>query len=257
MAKVVHFRVALLKIICLLAVINGAVAWSLRARAEVIQFPQEELASESVLPVFDQPEAVKNRSVRTKNRIELGLSGGYSLTEAFSNPLSLGLNGTYHFTEEHGLNLYYDYFFGGQSDYSRQLNPIPNTSPAINANLQYAPSPRFLALANYQFTGYYGKFSLSKETVMNLGLYGLGGLGMIQIGDATKPVASFGLGQKFYFDSHFALRFDLRFLAYRGPDPLSRPLDKKVSEQSASYFDEKTVFESLLTFGAVYLFPSF
>jgi outer membrane beta-barrel protein len=245
------------KLIFSFAILQLAVIFTVPARAEVIQFPEDELAAESVLPIFDQPDAVKSRMVQTKNRVELGVSGGYSLTEAFFNPVSMGLNATYHFNEEHGFNFYYDYFFGGQSDYGKQLNPIPNTTPAINANLQYAPSPKFLALANYQYTGYYGKLSLSKETVMNLGLYGLGGLGVIAIGDATKPVASIGLGQKFYFDSRFALRFDLRFLAYRGPDALSRALDKKTTEQTASYFDEKTVFESLLTFGAVYLFPAF
>jgi outer membrane beta-barrel protein len=228
------------------------------SRAEVIQFPDEELASESVLPIFDQPDAVKNRSVRTKSRLELGLGGGYSFTEPFFNPLSVGVNVSYHFTEEHGLNIYYTSNLGGQSDYSKQLNAVPKVGGGtIDMRLQYAPAPKYLALANYQYTGYYGKLSITKEKVMNLGLYGLVGGGMIGIGDSAYPVASVGLGQKFYFDRNFALRFDLRFIAYNGPDPLSKSLETKTSEQANSYFGQKLTFDSVLSFGAVYLFPAF
>jgi len=109
--------------------------------------------------------------------------------------------------------------------------------------------------ANYQYTAFYGKLSLTKDYVMNLSLYGLVGAGMIGIGDVNKPAFNFGLGQKFYFTPSFALRFDLRFLLYQGPDPLSRRLDNKTEVQPASYFDEKLNFSTLLTFGAIYMFP--
>src|SRR4051812_29530300 len=33
--------------------------------SEVVEFPEEELARESVVPIFDQPEAVKKRLVTT------------------------------------------------------------------------------------------------------------------------------------------------------------------------------------------------
>jgi outer membrane beta-barrel protein len=222
------------------------------AATNVIQFPEEELAAESVLPVFDDPASVKSRNVVTDGRVEIGAFGSYSLTEPFYNPVSFGLNLSYHFTEVSALNIIGVYYMGGLSDYGNQLNPIPGTSS--NANLQYAPQPKYLILPSYQFTGYYGKLSFTKNYVMNTHLFGLLGLGMIGIGDASKPLLSLGIGQKFYFNKHWCIRADLRALFYQGPDVLSKPLYNKKSEQSASYFDEKFQVGTLLQFGAGYLF---
>jgi hypothetical protein len=55
-----------------------------------------------------------------------------------------------------------------------------------------APAPKYLILPGYQYIGDYGKLSLSKAYVMNLHLYGLGGIGMIGIGDTSKPVLAGG-----------------------------------------------------------------
>lgn len=221
--------------------------------ADQIEFPEEELAAESVLPVFDNPTAVKNRAVTTAHRIELGALGGYALTEPFFNPMSFGGTASYHLTEEHGINILGNFFMQGLNDYGKQLNPIPNTT--INANLQYAPAPQWLMLASYQYTGFYGKMSLSKDLVTNLSIHGLLGAGMMAIGDATKPVVSVGIGQKFYVTPKIALRVDLRVLAYQGPDILSRPLDARTSVQSASLFEEKINFMNLVSFGAIFLLP--
>ncbi len=224
------------------------------AHAEEIKFPDEELATESVLPVFDQPVSVKNRSVTTAGRFELGGFGSYALTEPFFNPMSIGGTATYHFTEVHGINIVGNFFLGGASGYSGQLNPIPQTS--INANLQNAPAPKFFVLGNYQHTAFYGKMSVSKNFVMNLSLYGLLGAGMIAIGDSSRPVVSAGLGQKFYFSPNFGLRFDLQVLAYRGPDPVSTDLSKTTTVQPTSVFTDKTYISPILSIGAVFILPS-
>jgi outer membrane beta-barrel protein len=220
------------------------------AFADVISFPQEELASESVLPVFDNPVSVKNRIVTMSHRFEIAPTIGYSLIEPFFNPLSVGLTASYNFNEVQGFSLLASYNMPGISGYAGQLNPIPPTQ--INANLQYAPAPKYLVLGNYQYNAFYGKISLSKEYVMNLSLYGLLGIGAIGIGDSVNPVVSVGLGQKFYFSNNWALRFDLREMVYQGPDVLSQPLDQKHSVQSSSYFSQTIQFGTLLSIGASY-----
>ena len=224
------------------------------AKAAAIQFPDEELATESVLPIFDQPQSVKLRKISMASRFELGPVGGYSLLEAFFQPYSYGLNGTYHFSEEHAVNLVAIGFLGGNSDYASQLNPILGLSPAKNFNAQYAAGPKYLALASWQYTGYYGKISLARDTVMNLSLYGLLGIGAYGIGDGTSPTLSAGFGQKLYFSDNFALRADLRFLIYQGPDITSKNLSAATSTQSAASFDQKIMFGSMVTVGASFFF---
>lgn len=225
-----------------------------KAFSETIQFPTEELATESVLPVFDQPTSVKNRTVSLAKRIELGVGMGYALTEPFYNPFQLSGNLTYHINEEHGINLYGATYLQGISNEASQLNPVPGT--AINMNLQYGPAPKYIALASWQYSAYYGKLSFTKDYVMNLHLYGLAGAGMYGIGDASSPVVSVGLGQKFYFTPSLAFRFDLRILAYQGPDPTSGHLELKTTVQPNSAFEKKMFFEGLLNVGVSYLLPS-
>lgn len=221
----------------------------------VIEFPEEELASESVLPVFPELSTVRDRNVVTDGRFELGVMGGQSLTEPVFNPWNAGITATYHFTEEHAVNLFTTFFFQGLSSNGENLHSIETTNGSTTElRPEYAPAPKYLGLANYQFTAFYGKISLSKATVMNLSLYGLAGGGMIAIGDVTKPVVNIGLGQKFYFNSSFALRFDLRLAAYQGPNPLSIPLTSDVTaDVPASEFEERLNLMSLLSVGAVWL----
>jgi hypothetical protein len=90
---------------------------------------------------------------------------------------------------------------------------------------------------------------------MNLNLYGIAGAGAIGVGDTVKPVLNFGLGQKFHITPSFALRADLRFFFYQGPDVLSRPLDNEKAVVSASTMGETLNYGTLLTAGAVFLFP--
>jgi outer membrane beta-barrel protein len=194
--------------------------------ADTIEFPDDELASESVLPVFDHAVSVKNRKVLTQSRFEVGPTLGLSLLEPFYNPLSIGLVATYHKTEEHAYNFVATYFMQGLSNNANGLNPIPGTvTPAkpagTNMNLQYAPAPKYMLLANYQYTGFYGKLSLGKDAVVNLSVFGLGGIGVMGVGDAFDPAVNIGIGQKLYFSPNLAFRFDFRFIAYQGPDVLS------------------------------------
>ena len=258
--RLIMTRLFLFSVLLLFALLLSPRSVFAATSKQVIEFPSEELAAESVLPVFDHPEAVKARLVPTAKRLELGLFGTYSMTEAFANPLAFGGNLTYHLTENHGINLMAQSYLSGVSSYANQLNPIPgaNGQPGTaNANLQYAPMPTYLLLLNYQYTAFYGKISLTKDYVMNLSLYGLAGLGAMGIGDMTAPVLSLGIGQKFYLGKSFAFRLDLRGLAYSGPDILSTPLDQKTSQVSASQFDKKIQFGTLLSAGLVYLLPSF
>ena len=224
---------------------------------ERIRFPEEELATESVLPVFDQPASVKARNVELASRLELGLQGGYAMTEPFFNPMSFGLSVAYHFNEEWAAQVMYNSQMQGLSNEANQLNPIPNTNPPVNANLQYAPAPKAIAIGNVQYAAYYGKISLSKETVMNLHLYGLAGAGMITLGDEQKPLITVGLGQKFYFTNSMSFRFDLRVLAYQGPDATSIRLDNKTGPQPSSAFSNRTFIEGFLAAGISYALPAF
>lgn len=224
--------------------------------AEVIEFPEEELASETVLPVFERAPVVKSKNITMAKRFEFGVGMGLNLTEALYNKTNFNANVTYHFSETQGVNAAL-YFMGtGLNDKGEQLKRgnLPD-QPPFDPSL--APSPQNLFLLSYQINAFYGKISLTKNYVMNLSLYGLAGLGAMSYGDSTNAAANLGFGQNFYVTKNIALQFDMRLLMYQGPDPTSdsRLLNPGAGtdKRSSSDLTTATHFHSLLSFGLVYL----
>ncbi len=223
--------------------------------AETIEFPEDELAVESVLPVFDHPVSVKNKSVLISKRWEIGPTFGMAMLEPFFNPMNYGGMVSYHLNEESAINVLGLVYAQGISANAQGLNPIPKKTQVTNANLQNAPAPQYLLLGNYQYTPFYGKISITKDYVMNLSAFGFVGGGFFAVGDSVNPALNFGVGEKLYFSPNWSFRVDFRVVAYQGPDILSVDLSQSTTVQSASKFGQKLQFPSLLSASLVYLFP--
>ena len=222
--------------------------------AEQIEFPEEELATESVLPVFDETVVVRNRKVTTTGRFELGLGAGLSLLEPLYNNNAFSLSGAYHLDETHGINFTAVLMQSGLSGNGEDLRDGKGIDSTFDASK--APAPENYIFANYQATAYYGKISVTKSKAMNLALYGLLGLGLVQFSDSTEPALNLGFGQKLYFSENFALRADFSVAGYNGPDPTKpkgAPLTATGPSRSSDDFESTFYFRSFLTFGVVFL----
>ena len=193
-----------------------------------IRFPDEELASETVLPLFDPVRTVLNRNISLKYRFELGAGAAFALDEPFhfySYPTAFI---SFYFSEVHGVSVTGTWF---PPDYSKSGEALrkgicdkkEGNSPCTQYKLfdvHRLPYPQLMGFLNYQYTPYYGKISLTKKLVMNLSIYGFAGPGLIAFNESTRLFAfNMGIGQRIYLFRHFALRTDLGFYAYYGPDP--------------------------------------
>jgi len=225
--------------------------------AEKMAFPEEELARESVLPKFDVPNSVRNRNITVGGKFELGGFLGKVTDEAIYNQAQMGFLGTYHINEVHGVNFSYGIMGSGIGDYSKTLKS------SVGLDLSKTFGPKSVALASYQLTVFYGKLSILKNVVVNTHIYGLAGLGTVMYDGLTTMAFDFGLGQRFYFTKNFALRFDLKFVRYSGPNPIYRPpgKDKSTSKTELesgnlkiSNFESTTYMQTHLTGGLVFLF---
>lgn len=185
---------------------------------EPIQFSEEELARESVYPVFDETNAVLKRRVVTSERLEFNLFGGAAFNDPFFNPLSFGGGIGYHFTEIHGVQIQGGLLTNTPSQY---VDPL---KAASDQNYRYAPAPKYYVYGVYEFTPFYGKLSITKETVCNLALNFTAGGGMYAIGTESLPTLVVGFGQKFFFGPSWGLNIDLKTLTFNGPDAASRDL---------------------------------
>jgi outer membrane beta-barrel protein len=223
------------------------------ANAETIEVPDEELATETVLPVFDKTRSVLNKNVQTEGRIEIGGGGGMALNEPFYNPMNFNLNATYHMTDLHAVNVNATFFMTGLNSYGEQLQAGEGLAAGESFDASKAPAPKWMLLGNYQFTAYYGKVSLSKKAIMNLELFGLAGLGVIQTGGISNYALDVGFGQNFYITPRLAARFDIKLLMYNGPDATSLDLEEELAAPDEGAFETNWFFKTYLSLGLVFL----
>ncbi len=228
----------------------SALLMSGASHAEVIDFPQEELAQESVLPKFDRPESVKKRNVVTANRFELGGYYGWNIVEPIQNQSKFGLNLGYHWSEESAFMLNYSQWSGGLNKlYTDGLAESPN-----NLDFSRAPKLKYSVFAHYEWNIFYGKISLTKQGVMNLTTYPIFGLGMTAYEHKNYPGVDAGIGQKFYFGKRMALRADLKFQYSEKPSPFLKGKMKPTDPSpNATDFKDKWEFGTILDIGFTFL----
>lgn len=214
-------------------------------------FPEEDLARESVLPVFDVPNSVRNRNVALSKKIELGLFGGWTTDEAIYNGGQVGGIVSYHFDEVHGINLMFAKYNTGLSSYSDQLKDPKN------GNLDFSKTfaPQSFYFLNYQAMGYYGKLSLLKNYNMNFHVFGTAGLGSIVYNGLQEMAVDFGIGQRIYFTKNFGVKIEYRFARYNGPNPVSVADKNKLKQGTLGISDYSSVtyFQNQITVGLVLL----
>ena len=196
------------------------------ASAVKIRFPEEELASESVLPLFDPVRTVLNRNILLSKRFEVGASASFGLDEPFYFPVHIMGQVSFYLSEIHGLSISGTYFLPFRSSTGNALKDGRGLAEGKTFNVLALPYPQMMGFLNYQYVPYYGKISLTKKGVLNLSIYGFAGPGIMVFSDGTKQVAgTVGVGQKLYFNKWIALRGDVGFYGYYGPVPSKTDLN--------------------------------
>ena len=179
----------------------------------------------------------------------MGVGGGLEVNEPYYNDMMLNLQATYNYSENSAINIQGLMWMEGLSNYGEQLK-AGGSFDSFDATK--APHPEFGLFANYQFIAYYGKISVTKQGVMNLNLFGLAGLGYINMGEVSTVGLNLGFGQNFFFSNNFGLRFDMRWLIYQGPNPASEKL-RATDNPSVSAFEDRIFYNTQLGLSAVFI----
>ena len=192
--------------------------FSFSAFAVKVHFPDEELASESVLPFVETSEVVLNRNVSLKFRKELSLSLGVGLDEPFYFKFYPMPAVTFFLTEIHAVSLMGAYFYPKLSAGGVELREGKGLIEGRTFDALKAPYPQYSIFLNYQYTPYYGKISLAKSWVLNLSIYAFTGVGLVVSNQNNQfPAFNFGFGKKLYFNKMLGMKTSLAFYSYYGP----------------------------------------
>ena len=243
-----YFRFILLSLILIIGC--GNFAWS-----KSIHVPDEELARETVLPKFDSIISVRKRKVVLDKKIEIALGAGINLREALYKDGVLSGALYYNVSETHAFGLSWFSMQQGLSNMGESLKAGEGIDGGINFDPSLAPTVENIIMGEYQMAAYYGKISFTKQSVMNVSLYGLLGIGQVSYGDYQSVAVSLGFGQKFYFCKYLALRWDLRFMGYSGPNAIqTQPLLRRGHDPvSSSELEKDLFFPSILNVGIEFI----
>ncbi len=230
---------------------------SLAQAAEEVEVPDDELAKESVLPVFDNVISVKNRNVTTEGRFDIGLFGGLALTEPIANTTKIGLELNYHMNENHSLGLM---FTTNSTGLSKDAQGLKND---FGLDFNRAPKPLNSLMLDYNYSPFYGKMSVTKDGVMNTTIYVSGAIGMVKYEHKSYPAIAIGIGERFYFTHSLSLKADLRMFAHQAPIPFKSGALRDGSAGSGfvtdpvpalDSFEERLTYTTNLQIGLNYLF---
>jgi outer membrane beta-barrel protein len=222
--------------------------------AEEINIPSDELARDSVYPVFDSRAAVKNRNVKDSGTFDFGIFGGMAITEPIYNATKLGVALNYHFNEVHSLGLLAAKNTVGLSKDAEGLKED------FHLDFTRAPYPVSSLLLDYNYKLYYGKLSVTKNGVINTSIYYSGSAGTIQYIHKSYPAIAIGVGERFYLTNSLALKVDLRLFANEAPVPFKanalRDSTSPSPDPIPSYdsFSDRMTLTTELGLGLNYLF---
>ena len=234
----------------------------------MIRFPDQELASEYVFPVFKDPKVVLNRNVTLSKRFEWHFSGVFRTDEPLYNWFSMFSSLSFYWNESHGVGVSGLYFFPGLSSRGILLKKegvkkrnTKDVESYFDASL--APHPLLGAFLNYQFSPLYGKISITKTFALNFALYSFLGFGAVGMQHGPHPIAMvpashFGIGQRFYLNRYFAFNLGIDVLLYYGSNPISKdiqwsPDQNAPSRPSYSQFSTELFFRFLPRVGVTIL----
>lgn len=218
--------------------------------APSIELPEDELAKETVLPVFEKPGMVRLRNVVTRKKFEMGLHYGWLMSEPIFDTSRIGLAGYYHTDEDTAWGALFYAHSTGLSTYATQL-----AKPNFGLDFNRAPKPLYSVYLDYNKKLFYGKMSLSKITSVNMHLQGLLGFGLTQYeNNKTYPSLSAGAGYKFYLTKQWSLRTDLRLLIHQAPTPFKKGALTGTTDPGYGVFKDRLHFTNTLDVGFNYLF---
>ncbi len=204
------------------------------AFAEVVKFPDEELARETALPVFSSLQTVKNKNISMEKKVEVGGFYGWNFTEPIYNQTKYGALLGYHWSDYSGLVFDYTKWAAGfNSTYSAPLQA------SSGAQFDRLPKLNSTMNLNYEYRIYYGKISLTKQTVMNLHLYPLLGVSMTTYQHKSFFGVNAGIGWKFFLTKSLAMRTDF-LLNYSGAPNVFSPGEKLAQEPNTVTFADFT-----------------
>lgn len=217
--------------------------------AQEVQIDEKELPGESVVPRTDITTAVLNKKVSQGGRFMIDFGLGNVLDEPLMNANYYLVRASYFSSDEISYGLGARTRFGGQTTYSQQLY---EGSAQLDFNRAPAPTQSVFLSLGYHF--YYGKISLSKNSIMTATTKLDTDLGMQKFGSSQKPFIQAAVTQSFFLNTHLALGLSYGISLAQVYDPTSVNIRSTQPVPAESDFSQKIRLNQYLSLNLSTLF---
>lgn len=168
-----------------------------------------------------QMEVVQDRIVPRKHRFEFApeFSGAMGGDDTYTKSQSLGMNINYHINHRWSIGAKYNHTFNkltaegeamvDAATEDRLANPRNPTKPLPDIDHQKSES---LVVLNWY--PIYGKMNLFEKKIAQFDIYGLLGVGQVELKSGSKPTHTVGGGIGFWLSPQISTRMELRYQKY-------------------------------------------
>lgn len=152
--------------------------------------------------------SVQTRYAPLQKRYELGIIGGYNMTNAdFVDSKSVGANVRYHFNDKHSFGISYMQFENKLDKTGQDLLERQSLLPDVD----YISS---VAEANYGYNLFYGKFRLGMSKVFYFDQYWNFGAGAVDLNSGIAPMINIEGGLAFWMGKRGSIRLGFKNLIF-------------------------------------------
>ncbi len=185
------------KILILLFI--SSVSLAAIAQAENDTFTAGDLSKEVVYPKVDYPEMVLNKKLTFTDRWDVSLDKISVTDEVFYNNNLYGMKLGYYIDEFRSFGASYQI---RQSGYNIYVNEFAAPSGG-GLNFARAPIHESNLIGYFRHVYYYGKISISRDSIIPMTVSGRYSLGLAKYDTKSLPMANYSFGWQIYLQNRY------------------------------------------------------
>lgn len=219
----------------------------LASAAEQIQFSEDILPTESVIPRLDSQDMVIHRAVDHDKRFEAKADLMWVLDELFSDGKLLGVTFHYHLNNDLGLGFkYYQYSVG--------FNQYKEGFDSKGVRIERGPQPKSIMALSLVNRILYGKISIGKQKVLPLTVDVQYDLGLNKYGTKNLFYSAVSLSNKLFVKKHIIIDLSYGIQFHDVINPVSVDVRQASPVAAESEFKKKFQVSQAISIGLGYLF---
>lgn len=239
-------------------ILAASIVFSLSAKAQKQEAPSDQVLDESITsdlsagdkvsdvvsvidqkitPTTDSQSGVLNRKLTFKGRYAIDLDNGSFPDELIRNSRYGMFRFSKYLNEDYSFGIGFRTRYGGLTQYAEQLSQSPTA-----LDFSRSPEPQKSGFVSFGYNLFYGKVSLTKNTVMTTLSKIQTDFGVQNFGSVNRPFIQTAFVQNFFLNRYMALGFNLGFGFSEITDPTSFDVRSSQPAPNEASFASKIQF---------------